>query len=100
VQAIDPGRQAPAPRRLASAYNKNPSLFIQVGAFADRNNADRLRQRLTRSLQGTIRIQQTNNGATPMFRVQVGPLANVEQADSIHMQLTQLGIFETHVVIE
>jgi rare lipoprotein A len=100
VQAIDPRRDAPAPRQYASSPGKDPSIFIQVGAFADRHNADRLRHRLSRTLQGSIRIQQTNNGAAPMFRVQVGPLANVEQADSIHNQLAQLGIFETHVVIE
>jgi rare lipoprotein A len=100
VQAIDPRRQAPAPRRYASSYDKDLSLYIQVGAFADRNNADRLRHRLTRSLNGSIRVQQANNGVSPIFRVQVGPLATVEQADQVHMQLARLGIFETHVVIE
>jgi rare lipoprotein A len=100
VQAIDPRRKAPAPRRYASTYNKDPSLYIQVGAFADRNNADRLRHRLTRSLNGSIRVQQADNGISPIFRVQVGPLATVEQADNVHTQLARLGIFETHVVIE
>jgi rare lipoprotein A len=100
VQAIDPRQKATPPPRYASSYKQNPSLFIQVGAFSDRHNADRLRHRLTRSLGSAIRVQQANNGAAPIFRVQIGPLANVEQADSVHAQLAQLGIFETHVVIE
>jgi rare lipoprotein A len=100
VQALDPYQKAPPPRRFAARHNREPALYIQVGAFADRGNADRLRHRLTRSLNRTIRIQPANNGVTSLFRVQVGPLANVEQADSVHMQLARLGIFETQVVIE
>ncbi len=100
VQAIDPYRQTAPPRRVATNYAREPALFIQVGAFNNPNNATRLRQRLARSLSRTIRIQQADNGSATIFRVQVGPLANVDQADYVHAQLARLGIYDTHVIIE
>ena len=71
-----------------------------MGAFSSRFNADRLQQRLQRKLSQPIRIQQAENQATVMFRVQVGPIASVEQADNLSLQLADLGIDDLRIVIE
>jgi rare lipoprotein A len=99
VRAIDPGRPAPPPPRFAS-YENDPIMYVQVGAFASRDNAERLRARLQGSIPQRIRIQTAYAGGIPLFRVQVGPLANVDQADAVSLQLARMGIQEMQVVIE
>ena len=101
VVALEPGRPAPAPvRTYALPADANPTLFVQVGAFASRDNADRLRWKLQNSLNRSVRIQRTGEHGAVMYRVQVGPVVNVEQADSLVFRLADLGIRKVHMVIE
>ncbi len=96
VTALNPNRPAPPPRRVQIIADRAPILYIQVGAFANRYNAEQLSHRLSNSLRIPLRIQQAGN----MFRVQIGPLSGVEQVDDISLRLPALGIQTTHVVIE
>jgi len=98
LEAIDPARPGVAARPATGGAP--PDLFVQVGAFSSRDNADRLRRQLARSLRHGVRIQRAEHAGRPMFRVQVGPLASVEQADAATLRLSRLGIEETRVVIE
>lgn len=100
VRALNPGQPAPVPPRFAS-YDRDPIMYVQVGAFASRDNAERLRARLQGSIPQRIRIETAYaGGGMPLFRVQVGPLVNVDQADAVSLQLARMGIREMHVVIE
>jgi len=109
VRALDPG----APGSLPATQPVNPvnpviqanrraplGLFIQVGAFSSRHNANQLSRRLAGSLGEKVRIQQADLRGQPLFRVQIGPLANVEQVDSLSLNLPRLGIVETQVIID
>ncbi len=101
VAALTPGRQAPPPPRAMKASLKSPDLFIQVGAFSKRYNAERLAERLADSLNRSIRIKRADDGeGGEVFRVQVGPLASVELADTLTDRLAQLGIHGLHVIID
>jgi rare lipoprotein A len=96
VTALNPNRPASPPRRVRTITNRAPNLFIQVGAFASKSNAEQLSYRLSNSLRRPVRIQQAGN----IFRVQIGPLSGVEQVDEVSLHLPALGIQTTHVVIE
>jgi rare lipoprotein A len=103
VRAIDPS----APKALAKkktppppANDRPPTMFIQVGAFSSRFNADRQRQRVARSLQQQVSVQEGDHAGRPIYRVQIGPIENVEQADSISQKLATIGIDDAHVVIK
>lgn len=105
VRALYPGQAAPPAPSLAqggnnAAHSVAPRIFIQAGAFSKRSNADRLRSRLDRNLQQSIRIQQAVSARGTIYRVQVGPLPDVAQADSVSLQLARLGIGDAHIVIE
>jgi len=109
VRAIDPGaplRQVSLPAGNSSMTTRptppalEPGLFIQVGAFSSRLNADRLQQRLASALGERIRIQQADHQGQAIFRVQIGPLASVDQVDNLTLDLPRLGIVETQVVID
>ncbi len=98
VRAIDPsapGVLPPGPRVAEQA--PAASFYIQVGAFAERINAERLHARLAGSI-AQVGIFPGDSGGRTVYRVRVGPLLDVEAADSIVRSLVQMGIGE-HVVV-
>ncbi len=96
VTAINPGRPATPQRPIRTIADRAPALFLQVGAFASRNNAEQLSYRLNSALHRPLRIQQADG----MFKVQIGPLSGVIQVDEVSQHLPSLGIQNSHVVIE
>ncbi len=116
VEAIDPRVYAvgkpvrkvsaskPRPSRPATTTTqqaRQPSLYLQLGAFSERSNAERLRARLSGTeLPGELRITKKDSGPKPVFRVRIGPLTNVETADRLTRLLTDKGISSPHVVID
>ena len=100
VEAIDArrhARQAPPPR---SALAGSADLYLQVGAFSDRGNAERLKARIDSVGDAPVLISEVAGGPGTLYRVRLGPLASVEKADSLVHRLAQLGVADTHVVIE
>lgn len=73
-------------------------LYLQVGAFADRTNAERLRERLATSLS-PVSIS-TAEGAPTIYRVRIGPLQHRDQAGEFSGRLRELGIHNARVVHE
>ncbi len=49
--------------------------FLQVGAFAERQNAERLKAQLTAVVQEKIAIQRGLDGKGGLYRVHIGPLS-------------------------
>ncbi|MDH3559821.1 MAG: septal ring lytic transglycosylase RlpA family protein [Gammaproteobacteria bacterium] len=76
------------------------NLFIQVGAFRDRGNAERMKERLDTADLGPVRIVTKTAASNPLYRVQVGPLASVGEVDRIANNLISLGISDTQVIID
>ena len=105
VRAIDPAAP-PQTAKVANApaASRNAAdLYLQVGAFVDRENAERLSQRVT-SLSPGAAIQ-VREGASdkingPVYRVRIGPLPSVEEVDRLTRKLTSIGIVDSHVVID
>ncbi len=96
----------PASQTVAntSAVNTETSpgsnIFIQVGAFGEINNARR-RFSLLRAngfRQAFVYKDESQNPA--LFRVRVGPIADVDQFDEIVERLGKIGIHETHLVTD
>lgn len=83
-----------------------PKLYLQVGAFTRRDNAVNLRNRLEHESLRPIFIQptQASNGPTPettrVYRVRIGPLANVEEGDRLTRRAAQLGVPDALIVVE
>ena len=83
-----------------------PKLYLQVGAFSQRDNAVSLRNRLEREELRPVFVQSPqnagNNGADAarVYRVRIGPLANVEEGDRLTERAAQLGISDARIVVE
>jgi len=102
IRVIDPGQPAAVPVEdtVKTVQAAPPRLFIQVGAFSSQGNAQQQQQRIQRSLNEPVRIQPVERDGRTLFRVQVGPLASVEQADDVNDQLARIGITQPRVIIE
>ena len=75
-------------------------MYLQVGAFSQRDNADRMRSRLQTANVGTIQVVEGRSDSGPLYRVRVGPLASVNEADRIANTLVSQGISDTRVIVD
>lgn len=107
VAAITPGSSPAQPTVVAQALPAvqaatatPPGLYLQVGAFVSRHNAERLQTRLVQSELGRVHIQPTTAGDRSVYRVRLGPLASVEQADQLAETLGTLGYTDPRIVVE
>ena len=86
IDLVGPGI---APVRVEVLGNVDPTagfFTVQVGAFRDRNNAERLRDRLTLSY-APIFIQQYDAPQGTFYRVRVGKISGEEAAEQFAEQL-------------
>ena len=101
VRAINP-RNYPgkgAPVRTVSLDSSVPGFYIQVGAFSQLANAERLRKNLGIIGEYLVRLSQAIVDGNTIYRVRIGPLANIDNADKIVATLAQLGIDNHKIVI-
>lgn len=113
VETIDASEPEPAATRTA-AYKTHsgspsqpktaapvepPALYLQLGAFAERRNAERLRTTLASARIDGLHISEGLSEATPVYRVRIGPLASVEAADALVQSLHAQGLGPVHLVV-
>lgn len=127
VKVITPGK--PAPRRPArpetvlvkatpertrptvnsSAAISKPALtgssdpvqlYLQIGAFMSRYNANQLRSRLVLNNHTSTTVKQGYNLDKTIYRVRIGPLTSVAEADRLARKLLELNVGSPKVVIE
>ena len=82
------------------ARHRAETIFVQVGAFGEPENARR-RYTLLRDTGIDKAFVHTDKSTSPaLYRVRIGPIATVLQYDFIVEQLQGIGISETHLVTE
>jgi len=98
----DPATRKPAPTTRTVVSEKKPAanIFVQVGAFGDADNARRRHALLRNGGIGPAFVHEDKSPSQTLYRVRIGPIANVVQYDSIVEELQRLGITETHLVTE
>jgi len=100
IYAIDPNNpKASEPvTRHASSGATAFSFYLQVGAFRDRRNAERMKDRVNSVVNNLAGIYSGVNSGVTVFRVRIGPLASVELADEFVAALNRIGVSE-HIVV-
>jgi rare lipoprotein A len=89
-----------APVRIEMLSGPSPAIgdfTVQVGAFAERANAERLRDRLLARYQ-PIFIQDFDAPNGHFYRVRVGRVPNPDAAQQLAAQLGNRDGFQTFVV--
>jgi rare lipoprotein A len=103
VQGIDPRHPdaEPAPvTAVTPRTGKQPRLYVQVGAFADAGNAERLASRLRGLGLGSVRVVATGVDGRTLRRVQIGPLPDVDAVDRTTARLDSLGLPHASVAVQ
>ncbi len=95
-----PSSSTPSVSSRPAAASANPELYLQVGAFSSRSNAERLSSKLREEKLASIQISEGMSNQRPVFRVRIGPLTSVEEADRMASSLGRHGISDPHVVID
>jgi rare lipoprotein A len=72
---------------------------IQIGAFRERNNAERLKRRLEQSYEN-VYISDFNNGGEKLYRVRVGRYATLQAAIARESNLIENGFPNAFAVAE
>lgn len=107
VRSIDPRTwrpgQEPAPAPVLAKYDASDKtynkLYIQAGAFSSLYNAEALKKKLD-ALFPRRPVQLAYLPSDKLYRVRVGPLSNVDEADKVAQTISDNGFPEPHVVIE
>ncbi|MEX0950941.1 MAG: septal ring lytic transglycosylase RlpA family protein [Gammaproteobacteria bacterium] len=111
VTAIDPGKppQQYASHQVSGSDSKSKAIpgsgsgnlfYIQIGAFSELQNAERLRSRLDSIADRFARIHQMISNGQTIYRVRIGPLSDVNIADRVVAQLADFNIHEHQIVTE
>ncbi len=74
------------------------NMYIQAGAFADFDNANRLRARL--SSVGPAQVSQAQIGNQTLFRVRIGPLNTLSSADAMLDRVIGAGLGDAQIVVD
>jgi rare lipoprotein A len=103
VQGIDPAHPNAEPQPITAVTprtGRQPLLYVQVGAFADAANAERLAARLRGLKLGPVRVVAASVNGRTLQRVQIGPLPNVDIVDATTARLDSLGLPHASVAIQ
>jgi rare lipoprotein A len=90
----------PAPKTETAVAALGPQMFIQVGAFSSRENADKLKTKVAKDLRRTVRVDTDQVNGKAFHRVQVGPVKSVDEADLLVARLESLGVDQPRVVVD
>jgi rare lipoprotein A len=90
-----PAEPAAAPGPAASN-----NVYVQVGAFGDRTNAERRLDALSRAGVGNAFIHDERLADRVLYRVRIGPVADVVQYDVLVEELENIGINDPYLITE
>ncbi|MEK9662434.1 MAG: RlpA-like double-psi beta-barrel domain-containing protein, partial [Alphaproteobacteria bacterium] len=89
----------PALSRQVEVLPVSPTgIYVQAGAFGKLENALRLRDRLYDI--GQTQISRFPVGDAEVYRVRIGPLASVADADATLAEVIGVGVTEARLVVE
>ena len=77
---------------------RRSDIYVQAGAFADFNNANRVRARLLGI--GKAQVTQISVDGNPLFRVRLGPVRTVEEGDSLLDRVVRVGYPRARLVVD
>jgi len=101
VRKVEPA-EPPAPPPAVEAPRKlgpDHEIFVQVGAFGDRSNAERRRALLNSAGIPGVFIFADDAASPPIYRVRIGPIGdNVDDYDALVTRLEALGISDPYLV--
>jgi rare lipoprotein A len=90
----------PKPAPAAADDDDRNTIYVQVGAFGSRDNADRRLALLHSGGIGTAFVAEDASGDPPLYRVRIGPIRDVTAYDLLVDELEKLGITDPYLVTD
>lgn len=102
VQALDPEHPVaePSSSSAVTGSTADARIFLQLGAFSDRANADQVVKKVERAGISNVRIITTRIGDREIHRVRLGPIESVAKADAMVQRIEALGLGTPRVAID
>lgn len=105
VEAIDPRQPEPTAKPVTlvkpvSSTSAKPVIYLQLGAFSTQAAAQRFEQHIRQYTQRPIRIVAGASQGHGIYRVQVGPVANVDEVDALTATFKQHGLGDAFAVVD
>lgn len=97
VSMANPISSAAAEPAIGSTVTR---LYLQVGAFGDRLNAQKLQQQLNNHGISNVVIRYDESSEPALYRVRLGPITNVDEYDALVKRVDGIHINDTHLVTE
>jgi rare lipoprotein A len=88
------------PPATSANLAESKRIFVQVGAFGDRDNAARRLAMLSQSGIADAFIHEDTSTRPSLYRVRVGPVAGVNQYDRLVEDLEGVGIKDPDLIAE
>jgi rare lipoprotein A len=93
-------RQPPKPSIVSTPAVSTNRIYVQVGAFGERENAARRLAKLSQSGITDAFIHEDVSTNTTLYRVRIGPVADVVQYDLLVEELEAIGINDPYLITE
>jgi rare lipoprotein A len=98
VRALTPGENAST--TPLSSDNSIKSLYVQAGAFGAAGNADTLAQQLRAKGYTQAFVRSDMVDGRSLYRVRIGPIADVAGFDRVVAELKKLGIGDARLALD
>lgn len=102
IAAIDPRHPNASCSKTATGQpskNAKPKVYLQLGAFGNKTTADRLANRISHHSQHPVYVEISGTGINTLYKVQIGPLANVNEVDTLTDKYKKLGFGEGYTIV-
>ena len=103
VRALELGtspRRVEEARQARSEKSRPTRLFVQVGSFRAASNATNLRTKLSAISRFPVRVRRAMSEGRVMYRVWLGPVSSVEEANQVSQVLGVLGVEDPRIIVE
>lgn len=93
VEALPPFQKLPLlANAIQSAHQQFQNLYLQIGAFGVKANADNFAAQIKQIVSKPVKIFQTKHAFGNIYRVKVGPFLTSQEATKINEQLNIAGM--------
>ena len=103
IRVVGPGQSKPTQIAravpLADSDDEAP-LFIQMGAFSSQLNASNMVNRLRQQNESSATVSPLQTDSGTFYRVRVGPLYDMDEANQVVRRLQQKGYSSLRVVVD
>jgi rare lipoprotein A len=86
------------PEQVSTVRVRPTNIYVQAGAFSKGENAAHLKARL--AAFGNVRVSDTTVNGVNLYRVRIGPIGSVEEADRLLDRIVGAGMPQARIVVD